>query len=572
MLRTIWFQLHWFFGITAGIILMVVGVTGGMLSFEQEILRAINPGIMTVKVPATEKLSPTELLTNLQQSIPERQINAVTLYQAPDRTAQVNLASKDPSQRRGENRYVDPYTGLLLENPVGVTFFRKVTQLHRWFLTDDLLNNRDLGKQIVGASTVLLVLLSLTGIYLRWPRQLFNLKTWLAFNLKRKGRAFIWDIHAVIGTWVLLFYLLASLTGLYWSYEWYRNSLHSISGVPRMVRQQPAQQPQPGIAEAARDERQAAGNRQGPAGRSGPGTAEGRAQAGAAPLPIAQLETAWELLTETIGNDFSRIGIRIPEKPDDQITFTYLAAKPRHERATDRLTIDPVNRTIAEHDRYADRPLNVRLMSSMYPLHAGSYFGMTGKILMMLASLAMPLFAITGWMLYLHRRRNKNTAKATAAAVDNSTDPGTTSSVLIAYASQSGFTENIAWKSAAKLQEAGHQVQVKPLDRISPDQLASISQALFLVSTFGEGVPPDNGRAFFRAMAAAKPDLSGLNYQLLALGDRHYQHYCYCARQLDEWLKQQGGCQQYPTVEVDDGDPVALELWNEQLEQTAATR
>ena len=43
------FQLHWFFGITAGIVLAVVGVTGGILSFEDELLKALNPGVLTVQ-------------------------------------------------------------------------------------------------------------------------------------------------------------------------------------------------------------------------------------------------------------------------------------------------------------------------------------------------------------------------------------------------------------------------------------------------------------------------------------------------------------------------------------------
>ena len=551
MLRTIWFQLHWFFGITAGIILMVVGVTGGLLSFEQEILRALNPGVMTVTPTQPKKLSPAELLINVQEALPERQITAVTLHRAPRLSAQVTLTSSDPSQRRGETRYVDPYTGALLNDPRGIEFFRGVMQLHRWFLTDRFFDNRDLGKHIVGASTVLLILLSLTGVYLRWPRQVLNLKTWLTFSLKRKGRGFIWDMHAVLGTWVLLLYLLASVTGLYWSYDWYRNAMHNISGVPRMTRPMP----QPETTNEATAERRSGRERQ---------------QATApTPLPIRQLENSWELFTQTVDNNYSRAALRLPGLQDETVTITYLAANARHVRATDRLTVNPFDGTIVGHDRYQDRPLNVRLMSSMLPLHDGSYFGVTGKVLMMIASLAMPLFTITGWMLYLQRRKNKSTVKRVVATIEKEPSPDKNSSILIGYASQSGFAEGLAWKSAAKLQQAGCQVQVKPLNRITPEQLSSMSQGLFLVSTFGDGVPPDNARAFFQALKEAKPDLSGFHYQLLSLGDRSYEHFCQCGRLLDEWLRQRGGYPQYPAIEVDDGDPVSLEVWDEQLDQIA---
>lgn len=49
MFRSIWFQIHWFIGITAGVVLAVVGFTGGMLSLEQDVMRWINPGVMTVE-------------------------------------------------------------------------------------------------------------------------------------------------------------------------------------------------------------------------------------------------------------------------------------------------------------------------------------------------------------------------------------------------------------------------------------------------------------------------------------------------------------------------------------------
>ena len=54
-------------------------------------------------------------------------------------------------------------------------------------------------------------------------------------------------------------------------------------------------------------------------------------------------------------------------------------------------------------------------MNSIFVLHSGSFFGLVGLVLMMIASLLMPLFAITGWQLYLGRRAKKRSHKQSSS-------------------------------------------------------------------------------------------------------------------------------------------------------------
>lgn len=573
MFRTLWFQLHWFFGITAGIVLVLVGVTGGLLSFESEILRALNPGVLTV-TPAGERLPPAELLERVLQAVPERRINAITLHSSAHDAAQVNLASPDPADRRGETRYVDPYSGELLGAARGVEFFRATMRLHRWLMFDDAFDNRELGKHIVGASTVLLILLCLTGVYLRWPRKATCWRTWLTFSLARKGRGFVWDLHAVLGTWVLLLYLLASVTGLYWSYEWYRNFLHSASGVPRPV--MPGTAPAPNLAGSpatARKTVETAALAPGERGRRDAGGDRSRTAAGsptempavrAALSTVGTVDAGWTIF-QSVVNSYSRVAIRLPQAPGQEMTFIYLEASPPHERASNRLVVDPANGTPLSHERYADKPLKARLIGSMLPLHSGSYFGATGKVLMMVASLAMPIFTVTGWMLYLERRRRKKATRMAiaAAGASGSAPAGQGLPLLIAYASQSGTAESLAWQSAELLRKNGRPVTVKSLGEIPPAGLTDYSHALFVVSTFGDGEPPVNALAFVREMK--EQDLSALNYGLLSLGDRQYEHFCSFGRAVDDWLRRCGASELFAPVEVDNGNADALAQWRRHL-------
>ncbi|WP_185057909.1 flavodoxin domain-containing protein, partial [Pseudomonas fluorescens] len=205
------------------------------------------------------------------------------------------------------------------------------------------------------------------------------------------------------------------------------------------------------------------------------------------------------------------------------------------------------------------------LLSSIYALHVGSYFGLVGRIVLTLASLTMPLFFITGWLLYLDRRRKQRQIKnARKELMQTASD---VPAWLIGFASQSGFAEQLAWQTASQLQAAGLPVKVQPLAAVSEQDLRESSNALFVVSTFGDGEAPDSARGFERKVLGRALSLSSLNYAVLGLGDRQYQHFCGFAKRLHSWLAEHGGTTLFAPVEVDSGDPYALRHWQQQLGQ-----
>lgn len=135
--------------------------------------------------------------------------------------------------------------------------------------------------------------------------------------------------------------------------------------------------------------------------------------------------------------------------------------------------------------------------------------------------------------------------------------------VLVAYASQTGFAEELATATAKALSDAGAPVTLKDLSAVTAQDLRG--RALFVVSTTGEGDAPDPARAFIRDVMKGPADLSGLRYGVLALGDSNYAHYCAFGRSLDGWLAGQGAQALFDRVEVDDADPAALRHWQGQL-------
>ena len=151
----------------------------------------------------------------------------------------------------------------------------------------------------------------------------------------------------------------------------------------------------------------------------------------------------------------------------------------------------------------------------------------------------MPLFFVTGWLLYLDRRRKKKQIKDARKGLEQ--PDSDTPAWLIGFASQSGFAEQLAWQTAGQLQAAGLPVNVQPLANLSEQDLRESNNALFVVSTFGDGEAPDSARGFERKVLAKASTLDSLNYAVLGLGDRQYQHFCGFARRLHSWLGEHGG-------------------------------
>ena len=144
---------------------------------------------------------------------------------------------------------------------------------------------------------------------------------------------------------------------------------------------------------------------------------------------------------------------------------------------------------------------------------------------------------------------------------------GVEETVLIAFASQTGFAEQVALQSAQSLRQGGMAVRVLPLGRITEQDLQAAHRALFIASTTGEGDAPDGASGFARRMAgmAAEAPLAGLQFGVLALGDRSYARYCAFGHALESWLRRRHARPLFDTVEVDNGDEGALRHWQHQL-------
>jgi sulfite reductase (NADPH) flavoprotein alpha-component len=144
--------------------------------------------------------------------------------------------------------------------------------------------------------------------------------------------------------------------------------------------------------------------------------------------------------------------------------------------------------------------------------------------------------------------------------------------ILVAFASQTGAAERIAWLSANALASSGSFVRVAALGGLAAGDLAEAGTLLVVTSTYGAGEAPDSARAFARKQMVQTPSLKGLRYAVLALGDRKYDAtFCGFGRSVDRWLAAGRAARLFDVICVNgDDDDAAMTRWCEQLTKLGA--
>ena len=134
--------------------------------------------------------------------------------------------------------------------------------------------------------------------------------------------------------------------------------------------------------------------------------------------------------------------------------------------------------------------------------------------------------------------------------------------VPVLYATQSGTGEGLARKVAKELKAKGHVAELAALESFEPAKLAQQDHAILIASTYGEGDPPDALQGWFAQLQAeGAPRMEKLSYTVLALGDKHYEHFCKFGVDLDQRLESLGAKRIYDRVDCDVEFEAEFQAW-----------
>jgi uncharacterized iron-regulated membrane protein len=395
--RSVLFWIHLIAGSIAGAVILVMSVTGTLLTFQQSVLQVVERSQRFVTAPpGAERLDVDTLLERVRTAFPDAQATTVTLTADP--TASVSVAMGTGVV------FVDPYTGEILGTGSvrARAFYRTLTNWHRWLAVDG--EHRATARAITGACNAAFMVLAISGLYLWWPRQWsfkhISAVTMFRSGLRGKARDFNW--HNVIGFWCAPVIVILTATGMVISYPWASNLVYTLTGSPRP----------------------AAGGRAG--GAAGGGAADAQRQ-----RATAHAETASPVVTTSLESLVARAEqrlptwrtmiIRLPARPAAPVSFSMSDRNHWNSFARSTLTLNSATGAEASWEPYAGTSRGQKLRGWMRFAHTGELGGRVGEAVAGLASAGGAFLVWTGISLAIRRfaawsarRRSSRTLKAAA--------------------------------------------------------------------------------------------------------------------------------------------------------------
>ncbi len=359
------FRIHSWLGISIGFVLGIMGLTGASLQFQEEIKTALSPGIATIAVGSSARLRPDELLAQASAQRGGLRPIFLVLPRNPGLSARVFFLPDPKVAASAAPSYVDPASGRLLGPARGEAFFDTCEALHRWLALPG--REQGAGGTITGIAALCMLFFACSGLYLRWPRQPLDWRQWLRLDLRRKNMvAWSRTLHIFVGTWVLLVYLFSASTGLWFAFNWYQQLAARAIGA----------------------------HVQKPAVVAGPSH-------GATPQAVA---AAWQQVQQDAAGKYDTYMVRL-SFAGEPFAISGLLAGPARGAEADEYSFDATTGALLRTDLYANRSAGDVMAKSPVYVHIGSIFGLPGRLVFFLAALSLPLFPISGLLMYRARRR-----------------------------------------------------------------------------------------------------------------------------------------------------------------------
>jgi uncharacterized iron-regulated membrane protein len=389
--RSLLFWAHLVCGVVAGVVILLMSVTGVALTYEKQMLEWADARAHSWVPPSNgaRPLPPETLLAAVVAAQPGAAPTGVT--RRADAAAPVTVTLEG-------NRalLVHPYTGAVLGEPApGLrAFFRTTTNWHRWLALEGA--SRATGRLVTGVSNLLFLFIVVSGIYLwvprLWTRLQFAQVLWFRRGLSAKARDFNW--HNVIGIWSALPLAIVVAGAVPISFPWASDLVY------RMVGDAPPPAPA----------RPAAPRAEGTAGR-------GRGERGpAAPVSYAGLDAAWAAAEAQVPG-WRAISTRLAGPATAPFTLTVDAGYGGQPQKRGTLTVDRATGAVRAWETFDQLSPGRRARSWLRFAHTGEYYGLTGQTIAGLVSAGGAVLVYTGIALAWRRFRAWTQRRARAHVV-----------------------------------------------------------------------------------------------------------------------------------------------------------
>lgn len=367
--RDVLFWCHLTTGVTLGLVVLIMSVTGVLLTYQRQITTWADLRTLDGAPPAQDAPRlPVEALVARAREAAHASPTAITWR--PGRDAPVEVAIG-----RERRVFVSAYTGAVLgegSRPVR-TFFRVVTDWHRWLSAGG--ERRAVGKAITNAANLGFLFLVMSGFYLWWPRTRTRsaVRNVALFRRGLAGKARDFNWHNVIGVWSAVPLFVIVLSGVVISYPWASALVYRVAGEKPPP---PAAAPRP------------------------PG--EGRAQP---PLALRGLDSLVARAARRLPG-WRTIALTLPTSDTARVAFTIDAGSGGQPQKRAQLAFDRATGAELRWEPFAAQTTGRRVRSLLRFAHTGEAFGVVGQTIAGIVSFAAAVLVWTGLALGLRRLRS----------------------------------------------------------------------------------------------------------------------------------------------------------------------
>lgn len=382
-IRKVFDKIHLYAGLASGLIVIAVCLSGTIYVYNTEIKEWADSERYFVEVEG-ERKSLDELKNGLQQRL-GGEVTGLFVYGDSDRSVQMTLL-KEGEKGRGTTYFVNPYSGEILadntEQTAAEEFMRTQFSLHRWLLIDRIeepilesMGNRELGRLINGIATSLFLLGVITGIVIWVPQKAKTWKQGLKVKWSGNWKRVNHDLHNTLAFYSLIALFIMSATGLFWSFEWYREGWQKTWDT--------YQAPSAKVEEKSEE----------PMSTPGP----------ALDFSLDQALTKANEQLDYSGN----WRISLPNDDQTPIGFSKYRTGFFARSGADQITLDQRDFSVVEAKLFSDMPVRQQIGRSVKSLHTGEIFGTFSKFLWFVACLIATSLPISGTLIWWNKRKKK---------------------------------------------------------------------------------------------------------------------------------------------------------------------
>ncbi|MCD8179678.1 MAG: PepSY domain-containing protein [Tannerellaceae bacterium] len=437
-MKKIVLKLHLWLSIPFGIVISILCLTGGLLVFETEILQIVTPSRYYVKEVKEHAIPLEQLIPIIQQQLPDTvSISSVTFPAEANRYYRMGMTGMGRL-----SLLVDPYTGEVINTVSPYSndkFFPVVRRLHRFFMYPMQRDSdkTNWGKMLTGTATLIFVFILISGIIIWIPKTVTMLKRRLTIKTGAGKFRFWYDVHLAGGMYMAIFLLMIALTGLTWSFKWYRTGFYKVFGVETTQgggHTPPVQQANQVQVSSGRPSGEKAEGDEDTEGeeKSGRGRQAGERDERAGRTERAGQNGDGERRSgeggqRRGGGEHGGRGRRGPDYGIWVRVYNQLAASnPNYKtiavqngsatvsapvfgnvRASDKYMFDNRTGEITDVQLYKDNPKASKIRGWIYSFHVGSWGGIFTRILYFIACLIGTALPITGYYIYIKKNWKK---------------------------------------------------------------------------------------------------------------------------------------------------------------------